>query len=442
MPSRPAATAGCPGTRSARITAARSARRRPADRPAARGRARGRLSRAARRAGRDRRRVRRRSGAVRRSDAPPDGHDQGPADRVRARAHARRARARPAGARHLRRPAAAERRARRHADPAHPGRGAGLPRRTSSPTRAPSPAMRSTCVRGHAACTASPAARRARGQQRPSSGGRRGWARASSSTRARRTASSRAIEAPARRFCLGVQWHPEYRHLGDDDRALRRPDRGLPQPMTARPAEAADAPRAHRQAARARGPVLAPRRRALDRRGPGRGRRRGADEPGGHRDRGRTSSRSTASRCPRPSGRGCGAITSRAGCSPRHAIRQGRPTVFDRLPAGLPRLISIGRLDLTSEGLLLLTNDGALARRSSCRRPAGCAATGCGSMARSTPARARRAQAGHHASTASPMARSRPRSTASRAATPGSRSRCARARTARSAACSSISAGR
>jgi 23S rRNA pseudouridine2605 synthase len=37
--------------------------------------------------------------------------------------------------------------------------------------------------------------------------------------------------------------------------------------------------------------------------------------------------------------------------------------VFDRLPPGLPRLVSVGRLDLNSEGLLLLTNDGGLARR-------------------------------------------------------------------------------
>ncbi len=45
-----------------------------------------------------------------------------------------------------------------------------------------------------------------------------------------------------------------------------------------------------------------------------------------------------------------------------HADPQGRPTVFAALPEGLPRVISIGRLDFNTEGLLLLTNDGALAR--------------------------------------------------------------------------------
>lgn len=46
-----------------------------------------------------------------------------------------------------------------------------------------------------------------------------------------------------------------------------------------------------------------------------------------------------------------------------HRDPQGRPTVFDNLPPGLPRVISVGRLDFNSEGLLLLTNDGELARR-------------------------------------------------------------------------------
>jgi 23S rRNA pseudouridine2605 synthase len=53
----------------------------------------------------------------------------------------------------------------------------------------------------------------------------------------------------------------------------------------------------------------------------------------------------------------------REGLMTTHRDPQGRPTVFDTLPKGLPRLISVGRLDLNSEGLLLLTNDGALARR-------------------------------------------------------------------------------
>ena len=45
-----------------------------------------------------------------------------------------------------------------------------------------------------------------------------------------------------------------------------------------------------------------------------------------------------------------------------HSDPQGRPTVFANLPPHMPRVISVGRLDFNTEGLLLLTNDGGLAR--------------------------------------------------------------------------------
>ena len=52
-----------------------------------------------------------------------------------------------------------------------------------------------------------------------------------------------------------------------------------------------------------------------------------------------------------------------AGLVTSHKDEKGRQTVFDNLPAGMPRVISVGRLDLNSEGLLILTNSGELSRK-------------------------------------------------------------------------------
>ncbi|WP_298678010.1 pseudouridine synthase [uncultured Lentibacter sp.] len=52
-----------------------------------------------------------------------------------------------------------------------------------------------------------------------------------------------------------------------------------------------------------------------------------------------------------------------AGLVTSHSDEQGRATVFDKLPEGLPRVMTVGRLDINSEGLLLLTNDGGVKRQ-------------------------------------------------------------------------------
>lgn len=52
-----------------------------------------------------------------------------------------------------------------------------------------------------------------------------------------------------------------------------------------------------------------------------------------------------------------------AGCLTAERDPKGRATIYDKLPAGLPRLIPVGRLDYATEGLLLMTNDGELKRQ-------------------------------------------------------------------------------
>ena len=96
-----------------------------------------------------------------------------------------------------------------------------------------------------------------------------------------------------------------------------------------------------------------------------------------------------------------------------HADPQGRPTVFDALPEHLPRVVSIGRLDFNSEGLLLLTNDGALARHLELPATGWMRRYRVSGARQRDPGRARQAEGRASRSAASATAPSKPRSTPS-----------------------------
>ncbi len=125
-----------------------------------------------------------------------------------------------------------------------------------------------------------------------------------------------------------------------------------------------------------------------------------------------------------------------------HRDPKGRPTVFAHLPQNLPRVVSVGRLDLNSEGLLLLTNDGALARQLELPSNGWLRRYRVRVFGSPTRRAARVAGARRDGRRACATARSMPRWMPEKATTPGYRSACARAAIARCAASWRISACR
>ena len=145
---------------------------------------------------------------------------------------------------------------------------------------------------------------------------------------------------------------------GQPARAVNRSQARRHRPRRSRRARRADA---HRQGDGAGRPLLAPRGRALDRAGPRQRQRQGADDAG---LRGFGQGQRAGRRQAAADGRAAAAVALLQAAGPRHHARRsaGAPDGVREPAAGLPRVISVGRLDFNSEGLLLLTNDGALAR--------------------------------------------------------------------------------
>ncbi len=143
-------------------------------------------------------------------------------------------------------------------------------------------------------------------------------------------------------------------------------------------------PHAHRQGAGAGGAVLAPRCRALDRAGPRQRQRQGAGEPGAATSRPATASWSTAIRCPRPSRRACGAITSPRASSPRTPTRRAGPPCSMRCPSTCRASFPSAGSTSTAKGCCCSPTTARWPATWSCPPPAGRGATAC---ARTAPSR-------------------------------------------------------